>query len=404
MPVGKVIFDHVWKKFTKGEFHDSLRDLVPALVKRAFHPPPPREELAGKEFWAVRDVAFEVQPGEALGIIGHNGAGKSTTLKLLTRILKPTRGRCELTGRVGALIEVAAGFHPDLTGRENVYLQGAIMGMKRAEITARYDDIVEFSGLGDFLDTQVKRYSTGMSARLGFAIAAHLEPDVLIIDEVLAVGDMAFQERAFERINAIARSGIPVVVVSHQLERIAALCTHAILLERGSIAHEGSPAECISRYVMTQSTSAAPPDAAHPIRLTSATLSGSQPVRSGERVRIHIMGVAEADVPSAELAIGVRVTALHSGQVVFASGTDRCAAALPGTGSFALDVTLQWNVPPGIYALETHVWDRVRERTAVKGPSLTVTVKGGPTFYGAVQMNPRMEFSQPRAIAIPAGS
>src|SRR5688572_19252323 len=198
MSQAAVIFDGVWKKFRRGERYDSLRDLVPSTLKRlagrSRH-----ADLERKEFWAVHDVSFEVRRGEALGIIGPNGAGKSTILKLLSRILKPTHGRCEVRGRAGALIEVAAGFHPDLTGRENVYLQGAIMGMKRREIVQRFDEIVDFAGVSEFIDTPIKRYSSGMNARLGFSIAAHLNPDVLIIDEVLSVGDIAFQQKCYNR-------------------------------------------------------------------------------------------------------------------------------------------------------------------------------------------------------------
>ena len=189
-----ILFDNVSKKFRRGERHDSLRDLVPSLVARAFKKPS-ADQLSDQEFWALRNVSFGVDAGQALGIIGGNGAGKSTSLKLLTRILRPTSGRASLKGRVGALIEVAAGFHPDLTGMENIFLQGAIMGMKRSETTARLEEIIEFAGVGPFINTQVKRYSSGMNARLGFSIAAHLRPDVLVIDEVLSVGDMAFQQK-----------------------------------------------------------------------------------------------------------------------------------------------------------------------------------------------------------------
>src|SRR5579862_2960140 len=204
----RIEFDQVWKKFARGELHDSLRDLVPATVRRLAGRGPARDELSGEEFWAVRDVSFEVRPGEALGILGPNGAGKSTILKLLTRILVPTRGHCAVAGRAGALIEVAAGFHPDLTGRENVFLQGAIMGMRRGEIAARFDEIVDFAGVEAFIDTPVKRYSSGMNARLGFAIAAHLNPDVLLIDEVLSVGDLAFQEKCQARMKTFLSQGV----------------------------------------------------------------------------------------------------------------------------------------------------------------------------------------------------
>jgi lipopolysaccharide transport system ATP-binding protein len=242
-----VVFEHVWKKFRQGDRHDSLRDLIPAAVG-ALVRGSRTDALSATEFWAVEDVTFEVPPGTALGIIGPNGAGKSTTLKLLTRILRPNRGHCEVRGRVGALIEVAAGFHPDLTGRENVYLQGAIMGMKRTEVTARFDEIVEFAGVSRFIDTQVKRYSSGMNARLGFSIAAHLRPDVLIIDEVLSVGDMAFQERCLERMRRFKRDGVTIVFVSHNLQAVVELCDRALYLNRRACAL-GEPTEVIGKYV-----------------------------------------------------------------------------------------------------------------------------------------------------------
>jgi lipopolysaccharide transport system ATP-binding protein len=245
--MGSVVFEGVWKKFRRGERHDSLRDLVPALVSRLTRRGP-AEGLAEEEFWAVRDVSFEVRPGEALGIIGPNGAGKSTILKLLTKILRSTRGRIELKGRVGALIEVAAGFHPDLTGRENVYLQGAIMGMPRAEIARKFDAIVDFSGVEEFIDTPVKRYSSGMNARLGFAIAGHLDPDILLIDEVLSVGDVGFQEKCVARMRELLARGVPLVFVSHNLAAVVDLCTRAILVERGTVRFDGRPAEAVAEF------------------------------------------------------------------------------------------------------------------------------------------------------------
>jgi len=253
-----VEFHHVWKRFRRGELHDSLRDLVPAMARRLVGRAPPPDELRVGDFWALKDVSFEIAPGQALGIIGPNGAGKSTVLKILTRILRPNRGSCAVRGRIGALIEVAAGFHPDLTGRENVFLQGAIMGMSAADTLRKFDEIVEFSGIADFIDTPVKRYSSGMNARLGFSIAVHLDPDVLVIDEVLEVGDYSFQHRAFGRIRELVRRDIPVIVVSHQLDRIAELCTDAILLSRGEVVRQGKAADCIAAYVLNPTLSAAP--------------------------------------------------------------------------------------------------------------------------------------------------
>jgi ABC-type polysaccharide/polyol phosphate transport system ATPase subunit len=239
--------EHVCKRFALGEMHDSLRDLIPALFSR----------IAGRtnaavvknEFWALNDVSFELKHGEAFGIIGSNGAGKSTILKLITGIMKPTSGRIEVNGRLSALIEVGAGFHPDLTGRENIYLNGTILGMKRTEIARKFDAIVEFSGLADFIDTPVKRYSTGMYARLGFSVAAHVDPDILIVDEVLSVGDVVFQNRCLERMNAIMRSGATVIFVSHNLRAIAELCPRSVLLERGKIIAEGPSQEVMNTYL-----------------------------------------------------------------------------------------------------------------------------------------------------------
>jgi lipopolysaccharide transport system ATP-binding protein len=241
-----VVFDRVWKKFRRGERHDSLRDALTALVKKPFTRK--AGALAPQEFWALQDVSFALQPGEAIGIIGPNGAGKSTSLKLLSRILKPTSGRCYTRGRVGALIEVSAGFHPDLTGRENLFLQGAILGMSRQEVARKTDAIIDFAGIPEFIDTPVKRYSSGMNARLGFAVAAHVDPDVLLIDEVLAVGDFAFQQKCYERLAEFRRNGVAIVFVSHNMQAIVSLCDSAILLRPGRSALIGSVGEMAARY------------------------------------------------------------------------------------------------------------------------------------------------------------
>jgi lipopolysaccharide transport system ATP-binding protein len=246
MASSAVVVEHVWKKFRRGERHDSLRDLVPSLVRRALRPP--SGALRPEEFWALRDLSFTVKPGEALGIIGPNGAGKSTLLKILSRILRPTSGRCALRGRVGSLIEVAAAFHPDLTGRENVFLQGAIMGMRRAEIAGKFDAIVDFSGISEFIDTPVKRYSSGMNARLGFSIAAHLDPDVLLVDEVLSVGDAGFQQQCVERMRQLIARGTPVVFVSHNLPAVLQLCTRVMVVDHGTVLFDGEPSAGVAEY------------------------------------------------------------------------------------------------------------------------------------------------------------
>jgi lipopolysaccharide transport system ATP-binding protein len=201
-----------------------------------------------EEFWALKDVNFEVREGEVLGIIGRNGAGKSTLLKILSRITEPTKGRVTLRGRVASLLEVGTGFHPELTGRENIYLNGAILGMTRAEIRRKFDDIVTFAEVERFLDTPVKRYSSGMYVRLAFAVAAHLEPEILIVDEVLAVGDTEFQKKCLGKMEEVSHEGRTVLFVSHNMSAIMQLTTRAILLSGGSVTYEGDPQSAVDRY------------------------------------------------------------------------------------------------------------------------------------------------------------
>lgn len=208
-----------------------------------------RSKAEKESFWALRDLSFEVRQGETIGIIGRNGAGKSTLLKLLSRITQPTAGRLVLNGRVASLLEVGTGFHPELTGRENIYLNGAILGMTRAEIRARFDEIVAFADVDAFLDTPVKRYSSGMSVRLAFAVAAHLEPEILIIDEVLAVGDAQFQKRCLGRIENVVTEGRTVILVSHQMDIVRRLASTVMLLDRGRLVASGATGEVITRYL-----------------------------------------------------------------------------------------------------------------------------------------------------------
>lgn len=207
-----------------------------------------------EEFWALKDVNLEVKEGEVLGIIGRNGAGKTTLLKILSRITEPTSGRITLRGRVGSLLEVGTGFHPELTGRENIYLNGAILGMRRAEVRRRFDEIVTFAEVDKFLDTPVKRYSSGMYVRLAFAIAAHLEPEILIVDEVLAVGDVEFQKKCLGKMQDVAGHGRTVLFVSHNMAAVRALCTQGLLLVQGAIASEGAIETVVKHYMHASNT------------------------------------------------------------------------------------------------------------------------------------------------------
>lgn len=208
-----------------------------------------REPSEDELFWALKDVSFEVKHGEVLGIIGRNGAGKSTLLKILSRITEPTTGRAKVYGRVGSLLEVGTGFHPELTGRENIYLNGTILGMKRAEIDKKFDEIVDFSGVEKFLDTPVKRYSSGMYVRLAFAVAAHLEPNILLVDEVLAVGDIAFQKKCLGKIKEVSAEGRTVLLVSHNMDSLTRLCDRAILFEAGQLKSDGAIIDIVQAYL-----------------------------------------------------------------------------------------------------------------------------------------------------------
>ena len=223
---------------------DKLTDRLKSVLRRNGQP-----HLSEKIFWALNDVSFEVKQGEIVGIIGQNGAGKSTLLKILSHITVPTSGRAEIFGRVGSLLEVGTGFHPELSGRENVYLNGAIIGMKKEEIRRRFDAIVEFAEIGDFLDVPVKRYSSGMYVRLGFAVAAHLEPEILLVDEVLAVGDATFQKKCLDKIAEVAKEGRTVLFISHNMVAVNTLCKRVIWVNGGKIVEDGPSAEIVTRYL-----------------------------------------------------------------------------------------------------------------------------------------------------------
>jgi len=234
---------------TAGGYSRLTEDVSDFFLRILRRKPSERIEASRRELWALEDVTLDIHEGEIVGLVGRNGAGKTTLLKVMARITDPTRGRASITGRVGSLLEVGTGFHPELTGRENVFLNGAILGMKRAEIRARYDEIIEFAELQQFVDTPVKRYSSGMYVRLAFAVAAHLEPEILFVDEVLSVGDQAFQQRCIGRMGEIAHSGRTIVFVSHNLASLSALCTRGVLLERGRVAEDGPVGAVIDHYV-----------------------------------------------------------------------------------------------------------------------------------------------------------
>ncbi|MEQ1860250.1 MAG: ABC transporter ATP-binding protein [Chthoniobacteraceae bacterium] len=231
------------KQFRLGlKMHNTLRDQLAALLRRD-------RKSSSETFWALRELSFEIGPGEVVGIIGRNGAGKSTLLKVLSQITEPTEGEVRILGRVASLLEVGTGFHPELSGRENVFLNGAILGMSRIEIRAKFDEIVAFAEVEKFIDTPVKHYSSGMYVRLAFAVAAHLEPEILIVDEVLAVGDAAFQKRCMNKMSEVGRQGRTILFVSHNMGAVEALCSRAILLQNGRLEKDGSVAEVVDAYL-----------------------------------------------------------------------------------------------------------------------------------------------------------
>jgi lipopolysaccharide transport system ATP-binding protein len=244
MPV--VEFEQVSKAYQLGASRTSLREAFATIPRKLFSRDGTHQN--NQLFWALNDVSFEVEQGEVLGIIGHNGAGKSTILKLLSKVAFPTSGEIRTKGRMAALIELGAGFHPDLSGRENIYLNGAILGLSRPEIDAGFSSIVQFAGLERFIDTPIKRYSSGMYVRLAFAVAAHVRADLLLVDEVLSVGDMAFQQRCMEKMNELRDSGTTIVFVSHNLWNVETFCERVLLLRAGQIVAEGDPAEVIGVY------------------------------------------------------------------------------------------------------------------------------------------------------------
>ena len=293
------------KMYHIGGEREAYRTLRDSIVKAAKRPierirHPGAATHTSNDLWALRDIDIEVKHGEALGLIGRNGAGKSTLLKVISRITEPTEGRVEVEGRVASLLEVGTGFHAELTGRENIYLNGAILGMARAEIRRKFDEIVEFSEIGLFLDTPVKRYSSGMYVRLAFAVAAHLDPEILIIDEVLAVGDAKFQKKCLGKMEDVATHGRTVIFVSHNMMAIRSLCTRAVELDAGRVVNSGEAGEVVIDYLMRQAEAGA--EVEWPV--------GSRPGDEGVQLvsmRVVDQAGAVADMVSTSAPFGVRM-------------------------------------------------------------------------------------------------
>src|SRR5687768_2385737 len=306
--------DHLGKKFFIG--HKKEGDLRTSLTKKIGHLLG-GQKMTDEVFWALRDISFEIKKGEAVGIIGRNGAGKSTLLKILSRITEPSSGRIEINGRVASLLEVGTGFHPELTGRENIFLNGAILGMSRAEVRRKFDEIAGFSGVERFLDTPVKRYSSGMYVRLAFAVAAHLEPDVLIVDEVLAVGDAAFQKKSLGKMEDVSRSGRTVLLVSHNMASIKKLSSSVLYLRDGSVVTRGAADDVIRSYIeedVAGQASIEIPEAMHRVKsafqirkieLLDESGMPAPMFRRGEAVTIRLTVAASEAVRGARVGIAL---------------------------------------------------------------------------------------------------
>ncbi len=341
------------------ESYKTLRDLLSAKLASPFRSVSTKKH---GHVWALDDVSLEIKRSEVTGIIGHNGAGKSTLLKILSRITKPTRGSAEINGRVGSLLEVGTGFHPELTGRENIYLNGAILGMRKSEIERKFDEIVAFAEVEKFIDTPVKRYSSGMYVRLAFGVAAHLETEVLLVDEVLAVGDAQFQKKCFAKINQIGKEGRTILFVSHNMAAVRSICREAVVLDRGRVVAHGAIDETVDRYLAQVSS-----EVFDTVETTSFTVEGvkisadkNPIIKTFDAVQVKVRFVAKTDVADPGLYVSIltpdsrRLTGLDFKD--FSSTAPLHAGETCELG-FAVE-----SLPllPGVYQLEIHLKDMSR--------------------------------------------
>jgi homopolymeric O-antigen transport system ATP-binding protein len=386
--------EHAYKKFRKGEVYNSLRDLLPALTGKMFR----QQELVAsdkREFWALKDLSFEVKRGEAFGIIGPNGAGKSTALKILSRIMRPTKGRIVINGRLSALIEVTAGFHPDLTGRENIFLHGTILGMTKREIASKLDQIIAFSGIEEFIDTPVKRYSSGMFARLGFSVAAHVNPEVLIVDEVLSVGDYLFQQKCVERMKEVIRSGATVLFVSHNLKNVSEFCDKCLLLEKGRSVVTGPAKEVISAYLNRFRSAQIEHAHSSPVTISKVRVRNEYgeciQFQSGQKAWIDVELIARSRC--SRLSVTLYITD-DNHDSIFDASTERL-----GHGNFTLDegdvftctFELRLNMVAGIFHPSILIY-RYDNQTAYDRwePATTIYVNSADDVAGIVHCFPKV--------------
>jgi lipopolysaccharide transport system ATP-binding protein len=347
-----------------------------------------------EEFWAIKDVSFDVRQGEVVGIVGRNGAGKSTLLKILSRITEPTQGRVRLRGRVASLLEVGTGFHPELTGRENIYLNGAILGMSRGEIRRKFDEIVAFAEIEEFLDTPVKRYSSGMYVRLAFAVAAHLEPEILIVDEVLAVGDAEFQKKCFGKMDAVSKQGRTVLMVSHDLRRIGTLCSRGILLNAGAVERAGPMPAVIDAYLARRET-AAFADLSRRRDLTGSgdarfqsieLLKGGEPCRTFMRGDTFVQRLAiKVEKPIGRALVSCTINSGAGVGVYEICNDDGDCPFYAERGEFTFTVAIDsLNLQPGGYSIDLWIGDRNTWRIDLAREAIAFEVLPSPPADGAL--------------------
>ncbi len=365
-----------WSPQTLPEtIHAAVGGVVKRVAGRIVRSGNPPRRGGDLDFWALRHVNFDVRHGEVVGIIGRNGAGKSTLLKILSRITDPTEGQAVIRGRVASLLEVGTGFHPELSGRENIYLNGSILGMTRREIRAKFDQIVEFSGIERFLDTPIKRYSSGMTVRLAFSVAAHLDPQVLVIDEVLAVGDGAFQKKCLGKMDEVAKGGRTVLFVSHNLAAVSSLCGRCLLIERGQIAATGTTEDVIREYQSSLQDNQSIPLVHLPDRrgdgalrftdlyVTGGNRQGDTALVCGQPARFEIHCRSRDGLPMRHTRIAL-VVADHYGQLLFTCFTEHAGQVMSTLPAEARVECLIDRLPlaPGSYRV--HLWASVNGQEA----------------------------------------
>ena len=387
------------KRYRVGELqkYKALRDVIADAFRKPFR----RNGNSTSTIWALKDVSFEVKHGQAVGLIGHNGAGKSTLLRILSRITEPSTGFARVRGRIGSLLEVGTGFHPELTGRENIFLSGAILGMKKAEIDRNFDSIVDFAEVEKFIDTPVKLYSSGMYVRLAFSVAAHLEPEILLVDEVLAVGDAAFQKKCLGKMGDVAKEGRTVVLISHNMAAIQNLCNVAHLLSRGTLIASGDVTDVVNRYLSEVATTSQECLAGRADRQGNGRLKFEEFIADGAARDQAVMCGAEARFeikyrgaePLRNVHVSMAFYNTYGEGVLYLSNelVDRFFEALPATGSLLCKFD-RFPLLPGSYSVNLHCtvngvladWVKDAARINVEDGDFYGSGKLPPKGYGAV--------------------